>query len=192
MPQNKPDPAQLRRLIGALEGNGDPVLAREVDILVGSRLVRGHLGGAAPIAADELRAKWKAQLKKMLAEAEGAQAKPMDEIQFDPKFHTGTTSSGKRAGDFDDLSRLFGTVKGFQVTKIRRPRRRSSSPLNNDRKRELIKKLLVSRNLVRDVNIWDLYHCCGWTSTEIAEETGMTVGAVKRVLNRLKDTDLYP
>jgi hypothetical protein len=191
MTKHKPNPAQLRRLIWALEGKDrDPVFTRELDILVGSRLVRAHLGGAAPITADELRAKWKAQLKKMLAEAEAEEPQP--EVQFDPELHGRVTASGKRKSNLDDLRYLFGGIEGIQTTKVRTPRRRSASPLNNGGKRELIKKLLVSRNVVRDVNIWDLYHCCGWTSTAIAEETGMTVGAVKRVLNRLKGTDLYP
>lgn len=110
-----------------------------------------------------------------------------EEIQFDPKYHGYVSSTGKRNSDHDALRKQFGVSEGFQIKKIRRPRKNIPWWANNDKK--LRTKVFHTRgNALRNYTIAHLYWRCGWNAREVASQLNLSQGAVEQILSRLRRT----
>lgn len=72
---------------------------------------------------------------------------------------------------------------GFQIKKIRRPRKTIPSWANKD-------STLIARALgpqvIRRIRVSYLYWRCNWNTREIAEELSTTVNAVKCLIKKMK------
>jgi hypothetical protein len=109
-----------------------------------------------------------------------------DEVQFDPAVHGHVSANGKRGSEYDEFRQRFGTAEGFQIEKVRRPRKKTV-PAWAKSEHKLRKKLFSTRgNILRNYEIARLYYLCNWTAREVSEQLKTTQNAVKKVLKRLK------
>jgi hypothetical protein len=72
---------------------------------------------------------------------------------------------------------------GFQVRKVRRPQKDVPAWANND----VALRSRILSPAMRLYRIANLYWCCGWNAREVGEELGMSTGAVKTAIIRLKN-----
>jgi hypothetical protein len=105
----------------------------------------------------------------------------MPEIQFDPKVHGHVSVSGSRQSTFDEFRQYFGTGEGFQIRKIRRPRKEVPYWANSDTRL----RFRIFKAPLRRYRIAYLYWRCGWSAREISEELKMKKWNVESVIKQL-------
>lgn len=74
--------------------------------------------------------------------------------------------------------------EGFQITKIRRPRKDAPAWIMDVRK---LRQALIRE--FQKYRVGYLYWRCGWSSQEIADEIEISISDVKKTVQRLRDHD---